>query len=500
MTDRADRGGARRAPQLVTSLRPGLPRLTGAADAPVSTQAVLSTIGVLVQGLVRFVFSVAVGNTLGRVALGSASSSIALALFVSLLFPTAAAQTTTKFVARSRGEGEFDEALVVTTHLARWAAIASLLLAVGAAVLAPAVLDIGVPEAVMTGALVLAYSGYMVVRGILFGAGFVRRATVWDVLSSVAALAAIAAVLLLGWEQLILLPLVLGYAVYVLANLPPRVRRRPSPARRRELRGFLVLSLVNSLAVGGLLQLSMVAARFYDQAGAGLFAAALTLATPASLVSRSISLVLLPNLASAYGSGDRGLMRRQTDLSTRALSLLSLLTFGPLMLLSPLLTSLFFPTGFQGAEALLPVLLAAVMVSNVVIGATNTLLIREQAHARVVVAASTAGAVIAVLGWLVFGPSGGVEAISWGYLVGTVVVAVVPFAVAWRLDRQQWTGVASRFVLGSLAAALLVAWQQDHGPSAWQQVLTATAFALGWLLVSGRDVKATLSAFRAARR
>ena len=63
----------------------------------------LSTLGILVQGGVRFVFSVLVGNAFGTLVLGAANAAISLALFASLVHPSAAAQTATKFVARSVG-------------------------------------------------------------------------------------------------------------------------------------------------------------------------------------------------------------------------------------------------------------------------------------------------------------------------------------------------------------------------------------------------------------
>lgn len=478
-------------------LRPGAPAPGPAPDAPVATQTVLSTVGVLVQGLVRFVFSVTVGNVLGKAALGAANSAISLALFSSLLFPSAAAQTATKFIARARGKGAYREAQAIAAYLAGWSVAASVLLGVLGALAAPFLLDIGTAQAAMTGALVVAYSGYMLIRGILFGSGLVRRATFWDVLSSLAAVLSLALVIAFRWDALILAPLVLCYGLYVLANLPSRSGGSVPPELRREMRGFLGLSLTNSLAVGGLLQLSMVGAQYWDPRDAGLFAAALTLATPASLVSRSISLVLLPSLSTAYGRGDHDSVRHQTDVSTRALSLLSLATFGPLMLVSPMLIALLFPSGFDGAEVLLPILLAAVMLSNVGIGATNTLLTREQRHARIVVLASVSGAVVALVWWFVLAPSGGVYAIAVGYLVATLVVAAVPFTAAWRLDRQRWSGLMTRFLLGSLAAGLLVWWEQQQHAGPLQQALLAGAFGVAWVAVSRHDLRLTV---RAARR
>ena len=266
------------------------------------------------------------------------------------------------------------------------------------------------------------------------------------------------------------------------------------------MNGFLGLTLVNSVATGGFLQLSMVAAQHWDPEGAGAFAAALTLATPASLASRSLSLVLLPSLATAYGRGDHDSVRRQTDISTRVLAVVSLATFGPLMLLSPTLISLFFRRdGFDEAVILLPILLTAVMVLNVVIGATNSLLTREQRHARVVMTASVVGAVAGGLWWLVAAPAGGVLAVAVGYLGGTLIVSVIPVVVAWRLDHHAWAGLVARFVGMTAVAGALVWWEESTGASLLVQLLLAVGFVVCWLGISWRDARLTVQMLRHGR-
>jgi putative peptidoglycan lipid II flippase len=481
-------------------LRPGAPPARAESDAALAAQTILSTLGILVQGGVRFVFSVLVGNAFGKLVLGAANAAISLALFASLVHPSAAAQTATKFVARARGARDFEGAAAATAYLARWTALSSVALGVVGALVAPALLGLGAVESALTGALVVAYSGYMFTRGVLFGSGCVQRATVWDLISSAISLAALAAVVVAGETAWILLPLVLGYAVYVAANLPRRSRATVPADLRREMNGFLGLTLVNSVATGGFLQLSMVAAQHWDPEGAGAFAAALTLATPASLASRSLSLVLLPSLATAYGRGDHDSVRRQTDISTRVLAVVSLATFGPLMLLSPTLISLFFRRdGFDEAVILLPILLAAVMVLNVVIGATNSLLTREQRHARVVVAASVVGALAGAAWWLVAAPTGGVHAVAVGYLGGTLIVSVIPVVVAWRLDHHAWAGLVTRFVGMTAVAGALVWWEESTGASLLVQLLLAVGFVGCWIGISWKDARLTVQMLRHSR-
>lgn len=478
---------------------PGLPSIRADGDGSIAGRSVLSTAGVVLQGAVRFIFTVVVGNTFGKVALGAANAAISLALFASLLQPQAAATSATKFAARARGGGDFARAEVIAAYLARHTMFAAVALGAVVGAVAPWLLDLTWGQAILTGALTVTYSGYTFLRGVLFGVGMVQRATLWDAVSSVVAVAALILVVAGDVSEWILAPLVLGYGLYVLFNLPGRYPGAVESYERREMNGFLALTLVNSLATSGFLQLSMVVARAFDAQGAGAYAAALGLATPASLVSRSLSLVLFPSLATAHGRGDVASVRRQTDIATRALVVLSVATFGPLMLMSPLLIQIFFrDSGYASAAVLLPVLLVAVMFMNSVIGATNLLLTGTQRQARVVVVASVAGAAAGLLCWVATVPTVGASAVAIGYLVGSTVASVIPAVAAWRLVGLSWASLWTRFLAATAVAGVLCWWAQSQDWGAATQVLLATGFASLWLAVSWRDVRLTLATARGA--
>src|SRR3954469_17933400 len=73
-------------------------------------RGVLSTIGIGVQGLLRFTISVIVGRVGGPAVLGVVNSAISGALFLSLLWPASSGAAASKFVARARGAGDDEEA------------------------------------------------------------------------------------------------------------------------------------------------------------------------------------------------------------------------------------------------------------------------------------------------------------------------------------------------------------------------------------------------------
>ena len=476
-------------------LHPGPLQLRHETGPTLRSGVALSTVGILVQGLVRLGYSVIIGNVLGRTVLGSVNAGIALALFASLLIPSATALAANKHVAQARGAGDLGRAAAVGRHLGRISLASMAALGVVSALVAPSLIGADATEATLVGLLAASYSGYVFVRGYLFGAGEILRATVWDVVTAFVALFLLGALLWLDATAWILLPLVLCYGGYAAFSWPRGgTDTALSSGAKTDLRDFLGVGLVNSVAIGGFLQLTMAGAQYWDRATAGAFAAALSLATPASLLSRSLAIVLFPSVSAARGRGDERGARRQIDRATRGLVVTGLLAFGPLALVSPMLIQIVYRReGFELAELLLPILLGAVFLSHIATAATNSLLSRERRWSRVVAITGVIGALVGVLWWAAAAPQGGVVHIAVGFLAGSAIIGLVPLAVAWSSERQAWGGLAVRTGLaGALAVGgVALIHTQDLGVL-WQLGL-AGAYAVIAALLSLPEIRALLA-------
>lgn len=470
-------------------LGPGLPRAEQVTSEGIAAQAALSTAGMLVQGLARFLLSVVIGNVFGEAVLGSVNAGISAALFASLLVPTASANAVTKYAALLRGAGRPGGADRVVRALAAGTGLVSVLLGVATALAVWLMTDLDLVGCVLAGAVAVTYSGYVFLRGALFGLGRVARAAVWDLASALMVGVVLVAVVLTERPSWLLAPLVVGYATYVLPNLPGRGPGGLPRDVRSELGRFFHQSLVQTVSTAGFLQLSMVAAHGWDRAGSGAFAAALALATPASLLARSLQLTLFPRMASSRGSGDLAGLRRQTDLSTRLLLVFSLGIYGSLILASQLVMRIFFPAIQGPGPSVLAILLAAVMVQNSVVGVTNDLMAGDAAAARVVTTWAVAGAAGGLLGWCLLGPWLGAPGVAWGYLLGTVIMAGPPLMHVWRMHALSWWSPVGRYAGGAAVAALGAWWLQGTQAPLWWGLLAASLFLLAWTALSWRDVR-----------
>ena len=452
--------------------------------------SVLSTAGLLAQGFLRFATAFLVGRIAGAEALGVVASAIATATILALLWPTTTGSAASKYLARARGAGERTEMRSTARHLAVRTVQTSIVLGLASIPVWLFVDDGTVAGALCVAGLTVAYSAYSFTRGVQFGAGQVPRATAWDLMSVALGLAALAAVLVAGVRgPALLLPLVLAYSVYALAGWPHGAKGRPDPAHRRELDAFVALGAAGSIASTGFLQLSQITARLTaGVAEAGQYAAALNLATPASMLAASLSLVLFPSLAEAWGRGDHAAFRNQTDRATRALAAVMVGIFGCLIICSRFVVALVWGDEFADAATVLPVLVLAVLATNLAVASVNALTTTSHKGMRVTTGASLLGLAVGVSVWLAAGERLGILGVAVGYLTGTVVIAGIPIVVVWRRDEHRWAGLFLRVGAALVVVGGVVLVQQRADLPLLLEPLLALVFLAAWLLVSRRDL------------
>ncbi|MFC9917626.1 lipopolysaccharide biosynthesis protein [Agromyces binzhouensis] len=454
----------------------------------------LSVVGVAIQGLVRFVYSVLIGRLLTPALLAATNSAISLALFTSLLWPTGTAAAATKFVARARGAGDETAVHAIARHLSIVSLAAAVPLALGAAAFSWWSLAPGdALQAGLVGALVIAWAMYSFVRGLHFAVHQVGRATLWDAIAATTAVVLLLAVILAGATALLLLPLTVGYALYAIAGIPRRHpgARSPLPADlRREMLGFTGWSTLGTLASTGLLQLSMVIAGSVGTPdAAGAYAAALTLATPASMVARSLSLVLFPTMAQATGRADAASVRRQTDLVSRGLVAVMGAIFGAIAVAAEPIVLLFFGARYADARGPLVILLAATFLVTINVATVNALSAGTRRGVRIPALLSAVGMVLGLAATWLLVPGLGVLGVALGYLVGAVVIGLGPISWVWATERMHWGGTALRAALGVTWAAALIIALGVLDPGWWWALAAAAAFLVVWVLLMLPEVR-----------
>lgn len=298
----------------------------------IASSALYSTLGIGVQGVGRLVYTVVIGRTLGTETLGHASALLSLSIFLALFWPTAAGNTASRFIAVAFHDRLSDKALVRALDVATL----SLSLLLGFVAI-PVALILGndIPTALSAGWLVAAYGLYTYTRGAQLGYHRARRIAFWDVVSSVVSLGLLVVVVSGGLSGVVLLPLALGYSLFAAACRPRGNGEVGAAEIPAGVMAFARWNVVAGLTTNGLLQIAMLAAQVYGHGpDAGIYAAAFTLATPASMLGQAVSQIVLP--AFAHRGHAAGLRERSTRRFFLVFSAASAVVFGLVAALSTL--------------------------------------------------------------------------------------------------------------------------------------------------------------------
>ncbi|MDQ3788403.1 MAG: hypothetical protein M3422_14320, partial [Actinomycetota bacterium] len=346
--------------------------------------------------------------------------------------------------------------------------------------------------AVIVGFLTLGYAGYTFVRSSHYATNRVARATLWDVLSFLVSVLGLVLVLVLGANDLILLPITVGYLAYTVLGWPRGTKGRLDEGLKREVSHYVLWGVLGSLTTGGFLQLTMVLAHTTgDAAGADAYAAALTLATPASMIGSVLSLMLLPSLSEAVGRGDLDSMRRQTDIASRGLVAVLGAVFGVLIVGSRLVVAIIWPN-LSGTVPILEVLLLATFLLTAATACSESINSFSKHGARTLSVIRASGFVVGLGVMVALVSDMSVLGIAVGYLAGMLITGLVPIVVVWRRDAQPWGRSSLRVLAGAAIAAGAIVLRNTLGLVGWLDLLLVAIFAVGWLALFGQDIRALL--------
>ncbi|MCA5924802.1 lipopolysaccharide biosynthesis protein, partial [Curtobacterium oceanosedimentum] len=359
------------------------------ASISVASSAVLATVGIGVQGVAKLLVTVVVGRVFGTETLGQTTALLSLSVFVALLWPNAAGNTASRFLAIALRGRRSDAA--VNRVLGVSMLLSSVVLA---AVTVPVALAWGNGPGMVLGgaAVVVGYGLYCYARGAQLGYDRAPRVALWDSVTSVLALGLLVVACVARLEPFVLLPLAIGYTVFAIACWPRG--NGFEPASREPASGVLGFAAWNVLAVvtsNGLLQLTMISAQVTASAyDAGVYAAAFTLATPASMLGQALGQVLVPAFAHRTGGGS--LRSRGALVLVVGFAAASALVFGIVALLAGWFLPIVYPAEGAAAVADLRYLMVAVWVFTV--GLVPAALLLAAGRSRQVALASVAGFVV----------------------------------------------------------------------------------------------------------
>lgn len=442
----------------------------------------MSFVGLAAQGLIRLAVSIVVGRLAGSATLGLVAAGLATAQLLILFGPTTSGAAASRFLARARGRADTAELDAVARHLAHRVHLATLVLAV---IAVPFSLARGVSPtgAVCIGALVVGLSGQQFTRGVHYGVGAIRRVVTLDVAFSLAGLLGVVTALFLGVRgEMLLLPLALAYVLLSCACWPLTPRQAVPPTLAREIDRFVLFGSLGTIASAGLVHLSILVAGRLGPDATGYYAAASNLATPLTLASGALSLVLYPSLSESVGRGDLDAVAHHLDVAVRGLAaLVTPVALGLVLLADPLIRVVYgtrFVTLPDGAAApapdILAVLVIAILTAMIAVPCVNALTsVDENGIVRMAFASLTGLAVAAAVWWSTAALHD-VRTVAIGYLCGAGTIAAYAIVRAAQRWRGRWARPLSAAVVVVVAAGVV----RVEVPDLTTRVLAAAALTL----------------------
>lgn len=468
------------------------------------TGTLWSMVGLAALGVTRLVYTALIGRTGSPERLAEVNAQVSLAFIATFVSAAATGTAAAKFIPLAAARSGRPAAAAVSRRLGWWTVLATVVvLGVLAAFGGSFLPSAGWAEVGWVCALAAAYGAYTFAKQVLYGWQQPGRYAVLEVFADLAIVVLTVVAVVAGSSRWLIAPLVVGYAGFAVAALvsAPRVAPGPMPdLGRNELGGFVAYTTLGIAASQGFFQASMVVApHATSSAEAGLYAAAMSLITPAFFAPRALALAFLPSAAEASGRGDQAALARQTDLLTRMLALSMLPLFAVAAMLGAPALWLVFGPDYTGGGAVLAVLLLGVLLYVVAVPAVNVLTASDLASVRVPPLASAAGLVVGVAVWLLVGGRAGAVGIGLGYLAGMVVQAGIPLVIAFRRLEIRWgAGLVVR-----LACSLAVAAGLGTVAVVRPQPLVVTgclvAFAIAFALLHGRELLGLVRQVHAAR-
>ncbi|GIH08168.1 hypothetical protein Rhe02_62350 [Rhizocola hellebori] len=233
--------------------------------------------------------------------------------------------------------------------------------------------------------------------------------------------------------------------------------------QRREIAGYVGMASLGGLASAGLLQaLPLLAAIYTTPAEVKYFVTAVSLVAPLYFLPRALGMALFPAMAHAHGSGDLESIRRQADLSTRALFVALAPLFVVAIMLARQVLTLIYPPQFADGTVVLQVLLLATYLMVTPVAAINALSSGTPREVRVPVSSAVVGWFAGVGAAIPLGLAFGDVGVGLAYLIAAAVSAAWPLSAVAKRHQLAWFGPIARSV-AVVVAGLLVAQVLPHG-------------------------------------
>jgi O-antigen/teichoic acid export membrane protein len=205
-------------------------------------------------------------------------------------------------------------------------------------------------------------------------------------------------------------------------------------------------------------------------------------------------------MAHAHGLGVARAVRRQVDVSTRALLVVLAPLFAIAIAFAREVLVVVLGGAYGSGAAVLQVVLLATYLAVIQVAAVNALSSGSPEQVRIPVFSAVAGAIVGLVALIPLGHWFGGAGVSFAYLIAIAVGSAGPIVAAWRTYAMAWAGPLGRSltVVAAITVAALIIRGQGTGRVLLDVGLAVVALGVGgWVL--RQDLRLILAAVRGER-
>lgn len=478
------------------------PGYAARADRELRRRSALAIATKVAPGLATLAINVLIGRVGGVALLGLTQTAMSTATLLSLLYPAPAAAAASRFVSAAVAVGEKSRATRIASYLARRVLIATACFVLAILVVAALFQILSASLLIVTCIITLGISFRVFIEGLHFGGGEGRRLAKWSVAIALFGVTGTLAMLGVGVRDAwVIAPMAAANLLFVALSWPARSPYHLSSAERRDMREFIWLGTVGTLASAGFVQATtLVAVATAGITFAGEYAAALTLSAPLAIFSVAISATLFPALSALTAGKDLRAVRSHITQATSLIVTIMGLAVGAIFILADPVVALIWGPDFSRTSWIVLFLLTSTLGTAVAVPAVTSLTSSSNRGMRISALSSLTGSAAGAVVWVITIPWSAEVGVMSGYMVAALLSASIPYFVAWRKYRLPWFGQTLQLfllVLGSWTFAVL--FEMAVLPVGLIPVVACGVLS-GWMFIRRVDIRRTWEIVFSGRR
>jgi|GEM_PF-7006138 len=459
-------------------------------------------IGLVLIGLSRFAFNELSQLQFGLEQTGRLNLALSLAILLSMPAVASFVPAMLRFVAKARGEGNYDQAHSVMRRLGQFT-VGTLIVIAGFMIFFRA--EIGQSRGIesqlvyYSAAILLAGGSYQFVRNLCYAMDRVSRYSLFELYAGLGFTVTLFVLIILEAKDHLLLAFIVSHLIFVIVGLREFAGDSSKDASSnipyRPILAFSFWAFLGTSASWGLRELSIViTADFADLEGVAHMGWCVAFLTPMQFLPRVIRTVIFADTAEKSGRGEDEQAALAVSETSHWIASLNLPVCGVLILLASEILSALTQSSRPEFVLVLRLMIVAIAFDTLSTSASSAISGAGKIKLNMFMSLLGLGAAMTV--WFVLGTDSGVQGVAYGLLSasvvrgsGLIIVAKLTFDVS--LTRRPVMLCALIFAL------LLCCFALSFGLKVW---LVAGLYALITLGLLFPETKALIMRFRSQNR